>query len=1276
MTQKPDSGNTPAVELTNVETLAIASPLFLFLGLLGVLWALDISTVYEPRFLLPILNFLFLFLSPMVVCVVATRGYVKTGSISLLMLGAGSLSFAAGSLVAGFLLPKDGPNGVVTIHNVSALLAGALNLVGVVFSFVGIARSNIEHGRNSTVLLFYTGVLSFLAIVIVAGVKDLLPIFFVQGQGPTVIRQAVLGSATIFFLSSGLLLLLRDRDVSNAFLYWYGVGLLLISTGLLCVFLQKSFGSPIGWLGRCAQYVGSVYLLTSIYQAAREFKFKGAGLDTLLSKVMRNSFESLLDERTEQLALANKQLLSEVEERERIEQALKRTKEELELRVQERTSELNKSNDLLLSKIAQLEESENRYRFVVENSSDIIWTLDPFSMRATFVSGAIERVLGYTVDELLELPLGELLAPEWKPQALVLINKLTEGEIHSAVFDGPVIRKNNEPVWCEISGALVPRGPERSPEVICVTRDVSDRKKNEVKLEGERNQLKSILESMTDGVYITNAQCEIEYINPVLRNEFGPVAHRKCFEYFHDLTEPCPWCKNKKVFAGESVTWEWYSTKTGKTYELFDAPLRNADGTVSKLEIFHDITERKQVEENLRRELEINSAVAEMFEPLLSPFSKIVNLAKVVGEKARVLTHSEHSYVNETDPGTGDQIALTLTDMFGSACSIEGPLQTRFPIGVDGQYPGLWGHCLNTRRPFFTNDPAQHPFSNGLPEGHVPLRRFLSVPVLLDQNLVGQIGLANSTRDYNEKDIEAIEKIGRYYALGLQRKRYRETQTLLTSAIDQAAEAVIVTDAEGKVKYVNPAYSRITGYAEDEIINRQFSILSPQDRDQAIYDTMWDALNSGGTWGGRLTSRRKDGSVYQESLSVACINDDRGRITNLVFVSRDVSEEVRLQNQLVQSQKMEAIGTLAGGIAHEFNNVLFAMMGYVELAMDDVPEGSRARLNLEKVLGAAERCADMVKQILTFSRPKQTEMIPLDLVPLVKEALNFLRSTIPSTIEIDHRIGPNLGKVLGDTTQIHQLLMNLCINASHAIEDDKGTISVELTEVELNADFAMINPPVLPGKYLKLVVADTGCGISPEIRMKIFDPYFTTKEVGNGTGMGLSMVQGIVRNHNGVITVSSDLGKGSVLSVFFPVLENEISNSQQDSDNEVLPTGNENVLVVDDEPALVKMLQIQLKRLGYNVTCSVKPEQALELFRQDPQGFDVVITDLTMPKMTGLELAAELISTRPNLPIILCSGKSHIVSEVTGAGIKLVIQKPVTRREMAQAIRAVLDQKL
>ena len=922
-----------------------------------------------------------------------------------------------------------------------------------------------------------------------------------------------------------------------------------------------------------------------------------------------------------------------------------------------------------------LAESEGRYRFVVEGSTDIVWAFDPTSFRLTFVSHAVERILGYSVEEALQQQILDLLEPQSKVQALDLIDKLLKRKINRLIFEAPVLHKNGKSVWCEITAALATGAKEKSPEIICITRDVTERKTSEKNLEDERNLLKGVMDSMADGVYIVNAIQEIEYINPALESAFGPVAGRKCHEYFHDHKTPCPWCKNAQALAGQSLTWEWYSKKTGKTYELFDTPLRNSDGTVSKLEIFHDITDRKQAEENLRSELEISSAITDMFGPLMSPHSTIRDLAKVIGEKIRLLTHSEHGYVNETCPATGDQMALTLTEMFGSACSTDGPLQARFPMGSDGRYPGLWGHSLNTRQSFFTNTPADHPSSKGLPKGHVPLHRFLSVPVMAGQNLVGQIAVANSNRDYDEKDIEITETIARYYALGIQRKRYKEVEALLTSAVEQAAEAVIVTDPEGNVKYVNPAFTGITGYTVDEIIGRNVGFLNYKTEDGNGYNQIWDTLNRGSAWTGRLASRKKDGGSLHVHVSVSSVNDDNGAIKNIVMVSRDISEEIRLQDQLLQSQKMEAIGTLAGGIAHEFNNVLFAIMGYIELVMDDLPEGSRARINSEKAIGGAERCADMVKQILTFSRPKRTEMIPLDLGALLKEAINFLGAMIPTTIEINQRIQPNLKKISGDATQIHQVLMNLCVNAWHAIEDGKGTISAELNEVELDANFTTLNPHLVPGIYVRLRVTDTGAGISPEIKSKIFDPYFTTKEVGSGTGLGLSVVHGIMLNHNGAITVTSELDKGSTFDVFFPVVAEKAAIGERSSAPGLNPRGNEHVLVVDDEKDLLEMYERQLKRLDYKVTCSGDPDEALELFRHDPHSFDMLLTDLQMPKMTGVELADKIVEIKPGLPVILCSGKNQLasMSDFSRRNIKVMVQKPVRMDEMARTIREALD---
>ena len=500
----------------------------------------------------------------------------------------------------------------------------------------------------------------------------------------------------------------------------------------------------------------------------------------------------------------------------------------------------------------------------------------------------------------------------------------------------------------------------------------------------------------------------------------------------------------------------------------------------------------------------------------------------------------------------------------------------------------------------------------------------------------------------------------------------------LFTAIEQAAASVLITSPDGTIEYVNPAFETITGYAIDEVFGKNPKLLQSGKHDKAFYEDLWKTISEGNVWTGRLINRRKDGVIVYEEGAISPVKDSSGNIVNYVQVTQDVTKEVELQNQLVQAQKLEAIGTLAGGIAHDFNNIVFAITGFTELAMLDMPPESTAHANLERVMEAARRSGDMVKQILAFSRQGEAETELIDLRPLVQEGLKFLRAAIPSTIEIRQSVEPDLGKIVGDPTQIHQVLMNLCVNASHAIKDNKGTISVDLSEVELDADFTRENPPLVPGKHLRLKIADTGSGIPPEILKKIFDPYFTTKEAGKGTGLGLSVVHGIVTKHKGAITITSELGKGSTFSVFFPVVEEKVPQSAASSESMGAPTGNERILVVDDEKHLLEMYKRQLNRLGYEVTCSGNPEKALELFRNDPGKFDLVITDFTMPRMTGIELAKELSSISPGLPIILCSGVIQVISDVEAkqAGIQTVIYKPIRRQGMAQAIRKALDHKI
>lgn len=506
------------------------------------------------------------------------------------------------------------------------------------------------------------------------------------------------------------------------------------------------------------------------------------------------------------------------------------------------------------------------------------------------------------------------------------------------------------------------------------------------------------------------------------------------------------------------------------------------------------------------------------------------------------------------------------------------------------------------------------------------------------------------------------------------RVKAQEAQELLATAVEQAADAIIVTDTSGTIQYVNPAFETTTGYTKEEVVGRTPQLLKSGAHPSAFYEELWATVTSGRIWRRRLTNKRKDGALIHAESTVAPVKDERGEIVNYVCVNRDVTEAERLQERLAQSQKMEAIGTLAGGIAHDFNNIIFAMTGYTELALAELPEESEIRSDLERVLQAGNRAAEMVKQILAFSRQTQAERKPLDLTPIIKEGLKFLRAAIPTTIEISLDVEPHLGLISADPTQIHQILMNLCTNAAHAMKDTKGVLSVELTEVDVDEDFATTHPPLVPGKCIKLRVTDTGHGIPAEFINRVFEPYFTTKKHGEGTGLGLSVVHGIVRSHGGLITVYSEPGKGSTFNVFLPVIEEAFSVPEEAAPETIL-TGHERILLVDDEPMLVEMEQTVLERLGYTVVPETSPVRALELLREDPQAFDLIITDLTMPRMTGIEMAEQVRSVRSEIPIILCTGFSQAVSEeeLAKAGIEVLVHKPILKREVATVVRHALD---
>jgi PAS domain S-box-containing protein len=510
-------------------------------------------------------------------------------------------------------------------------------------------------------------------------------------------------------------------------------------------------------------------------------------------------------------------------------------------------------------------------------------------------------------------------------------------------------------------------------------------------------------------------------------------------------------------------------------------------------------------------------------------------------------------------------------------------------------------------------------------------------------------------------------------ALRQSEERYRVT-------FQAIPDAITLTKLEGgRFIEVNEGFCAMTGFSRGEVIGRtQLDLnlfVNPSERSQ-----FFEILNREGQVNGyELKCRRSDGVLFDALLSCRPLrygNDDC-----LVSVAKDITavkgsqeEKARLEAQLRQAQKMEAIGTLAGGISHDFNNILAAMMGYTELVLLNQPEGTRVHHYLDEILKAGERAKNLVSQILAFSRQSESERKPIQLRPIVKESLKLLRASLPATIEIRQDIGTDEAVVLADPTQIHQIIMNLCTNAAQAMRENGGILEVSLHQVQTDQDLCAAHPDLRPGPCVALTVGDTGCGMTPEVLDRIFEPYFTTKEKGEGTGLGLAVVHGIVTGYGGVISVNTEPARGSVFKIYLPAVETAPPQTHRD---EKLQSGRERILFVDDEPSLVEIGRDMLQHLGYEVVTFSSSIEALDAFRARPDRFDLVITDMTMPQMTGEHLAQALIETRPDLPVILCTGYTERITEemASALGIKGFLLKPLSAHDLAKKIRDILDKK-
>jgi len=536
----------------------------------------------------------------------------------------------------------------------------------------------------------------------------------------------------------------------------------------------------------------------------------------------------------------------------------------------------------------------------------------------------------------------------------------------------------------------------------------------------------------------------------------------------------------------------------------------------------------------------------------------------------------------------------------------------------------------------------------------------------LIEEVAGDIAFALNNLEL-EKEKRRVEE-----ALRSEEEKFR-------TLVEKSPFGIALIARDGRYKYVNPKFIEMFGYSLEDVKTgkKWFRKAFPQSkyRKEVIEAWLYD-LETMEVGESRLRTFRvvcKDGSeklVFFNSVSLANGNQ--------FIIYHDMTEKERLEQQLRQAQRLEAMGTLAGGIAHDFNNILAAIVGYTELAMMETAEKSNTRHNLEQVLLASKRAKELVKQILTFCRQTEQEKKPVNVASIFKEALKLLRASIPATVEIreDIEVKPAASTVLADPTQMHQVFMNLCTNAAHAMRETGGTLGIEVKNVEIRQGEApLAHLSLTPGTYLKLSISDTGHGMSPEVMERIFEPYFTTKDKGEGTGLGLAMVHGIAKDHGGTINVYSEPEKGSIFHVYLPVIEKEEEEVREPAIQ--LPRGNERILLVDDEAMLVEVGSQMLELLGYRVTTRTSSVEALELFRAGPDQFDLVITDMTMPQMSGDILARELRKIRPSIPVIICTGFSERISPDRARlmGIQGFAMKPLVIKDLAGIVREVLDKR-
>jgi len=898
--------------------------------------------------------------------------------------------------------------------------------------------------------------------------------------------------------------------------------------------------------------------------------------------------------------------------------------------------------------------------------------------------------------------------------------KKLKANVSLSDLEAQFYRKDGEKIWIRFDSRIFLEQGYMEDVMI----DITKQKRLESEKEAEHKELISIFDGMDEVIYVSDPETyELLYSNEAFNKNWGKRIHDQCHLVLQKRDTPCPFCTNHLIFGkniGTSHIWEFQNEVTKRWYHCTDRALKWPDGRMVRLEIATDINEQKEAQINLKK-------TKDRLESLWS-LTKIADADKKtlfdhVTEEIKRITESEYAFYGflSDDEKTMDLYAWSKDTM--KDCEVTD--QTlHFPIDK----AGIWAKSVRKKQIITINDFQQDlPNKKGVPDGHVPLTRMMAVPYEIDNKIVSIATVANKKTEYTPEDEAQVQSFLGNAQILIERKNNEEILNFQqkTITLNNKIANVFLTSSEDDI------FADVLDVIL-ETLQSPFGYFGFIDNDgnlscPSMTRNIWDKCDMpdksivfpkeiwGGLWGeslkkvktiisnqglrlpeghiqlksamavpiihhdeliGQFVIGNKEGgySHYEKFLLESASSQTAPILNNLLEKEIQEKEHRKMQARIEQAQKMESVGNLAGGIAHDFNNLLFPIIGMSELMLEDLEPDSLVYENAQEIYRAGNRAKGLVSQILSFSRQTEHEMMPVKLQKILKEVLKLCRSSIPTNIEIEQKIQQDCGSIWANTTNLHQIAMNLITNAYHAVQDKNGKITVALKEIilEKNELFILF---VSPGKYAVLSVSDNGSGMTEEIKSKIFEPYFTTKEKGKGTGLGLAVVYGIVKEFGGDIQVYSEVGSGTTFNIYLPLMKKNAAVETRSLKSEI-QTGDEHILLVDDEPSITQLIQLMLERLGYTVTTRVSSIEALEVFKKNTGKFDIIISDMSMPNMTGDQLAHEIRQIRPEIPIIICTGFSERINKenAEALGANGLLMKPIVKSEMAKMIRKMLDE--